>query len=233
MTKILVIEDEQLARDALAYNLRREGFTLVLAPNARVAVTATRQAKPDLILLDPLLPGGSTSDICRRIRAFSSAPIILLTARGEDIFRVLTLEIGADDYVPKPFSLRELVATIKANVKRVSFESGGEDIPEQAGVRLNVSSREVCANGRALHFKPKEFELLVHLMRHAGEVFTRRELLSTVWAHEPVGIRTVDVHVRRVRARLERAGVGDVIRTVYGLGYGFDPSHSEAISDSA
>ena len=234
MTKILVVEDDRSLRDALAYNLRREEYTPVVAEDAPTAVMLARREKPDLILLDLMLPGGSGFDVCRDIRGFSSAPIIMLTARGEDIDRVWVSN-GADDYVTKPFSLRELLARVKANLRRVAIDSGapGEDVLEQDGVRINVPGRRVSANGKAILLQPKEFDLLVYLMRHPGTVLTRPRLLSTVWGHEFVGERTVDVHVRRVRAKLEGAGTNDVIRTVHGVGYVFDTTPREALADGA
>jgi two-component system, OmpR family, response regulator VicR len=235
LTKILVVEDDRSLRDALAYNLRREEYTPVVAEDAPTAVMVARREKPDLVLLDLMLPGGSGFDVCRDIRAFSSAPIIMLTARGEDIDRVLGLEIGADDYVTKPFSLRELLARVKANLRRVALDSGEDvdEVLEQDGVSIHVPGRRVAANGRAVLFQPKEFDLLVYLMRHPGTVLTRPRLLSNVWGHEFVGERTVDVHVRRVRAKLEAAGATDVIRTVHGVGYVLDPTPREAVVDGA
>jgi len=224
-----VVEDDRSLRDALAYNLRREEYTPVVAEDAPTAVMTARREKPDLILLDLMLPGGSGLDVCRDIRGFSSVPIIMLTARGEDIDRVLGLEIGADDYVTKPFSLRELLARIKSNLRRVTLDSGSpaDDVVEHEGVRVDVLGRRVTANGNLVLLQPKEYDLLVHLMRHSGTVLTRPRLLSSVWGHEFVGERTVDVHVRRVRAKLEAAGSGDMIRTVHGVGYVFDPTPLE------
>ena len=234
MTKILVVEDDRSLRDALAYNLRREEYTPIVAEDAPTAVRLARREKPDLILLDLMLPGGSGIEVCREIRAFSTAPIIILTARGEDIDRVLGLEIGADDYVTKPFSLRELLARIKANLRRVALDTGmdAEDQLAHNGVRIDVLARRVTAGEHVLLFQPKEFDLLVHLMRHPGTVLTRPRLLNSVWGHEFVGERTVDVHIRRVRAKLETAGVTDLIRTVHGVGYVLD-AKPEGSTDGA
>lgn len=230
MTKILVVEDDRSLRDALTYNLRREDYTPVTAEDAPTALIMARKEKPDLILLDLMLPGGNGFDVCRDIRTFSTAPIIMLTARSEDIDRVLGLEIGADDYVTKPFALRELLARIKANLRRVDLDrgTGGEDVIEASGLRVDIPGRRVLVNGRPISFQPREFDLLAYLIRHPGTVLTRGRLLSSVWGHEFVGERTVDVHVRRVRAKLEQAGSIDFIRTVHGVGYVFDPLPRQA-----
>jgi DNA-binding response OmpR family regulator len=224
MTKILVVEDDRSLRDTLAYNLRREEYTPVTAEDAPTAVMTARRQKPDLILLDLMLPGGSGIEVCREIRTFSSVPIIMLTARGEDIDRVLGLEIGADDYVTKPFSLRELLARIKANLRRVALDSRAEvdDVVRVRTVVADVSARRIRAGDQTLLLQPKEFDLLVFLMRNPGTVLSRPRLLNSVWGHEFVGERTVDVHIRRVRAKLEVAGVIDLIRTVHGVGYVLD-----------
>jgi DNA-binding response OmpR family regulator len=229
LTKILVVEDDRSLRDALSYNLRREDYTPVTAEDAPTALMAARKEKPDLILLDLMLPGGNGFDVCRDIRTFSPVPIIMLTARGEDIDRVLGLEIGADDYVTKPFALRELLARIKANLRRVDLDRGtsGEDVIENSGLKVDIPGRRVSINGSAISFQPREFDLLSFLIRHPGTVLTRARLLSSVWGHEFVGERTVDVHVRRVRAKLEQYASTEFIRTVHGVGYVFDPEPHE------
>lgn len=232
MAKILVIEDDSSLRDALVYNLRREDYTPIVATDAPSGLAAVRREKPDLVVLDLMLPGGSGFDLCREVRAFSTVPIIMLTARGEDIDRVLGLEIGADDYVTKPFSLRELLARIKAHLRRVEFDREGEseDRLSHGPLVVDVRARMVVVEGEAVTLQPKEFDLLVYFMRNPGVVLTRDRLLIGVWGHEFVGERTVDVHVRRVRAKLERAGAADPIRTVHGVGYAFE---SPARNDSA
>jgi DNA-binding response OmpR family regulator len=235
LTKILVVEDDRSLRDALAYNLRKQEYTPVMAEDAPTAVLTARRERPDLVLLDLMLPGGSGFDVCRDIRTFSNVPIIMLTARGEEIDRVLGLEIGADDYVTKPFSLRELLARVKANLRRVSIDNGvpADDFIEEGGLRADVPGRRVTVNDQVVLLQPKEFDLIIYLMRHPGTVLTRPRLLNTVWGHDFVGERTVDVHVRRVRAKLQKAGADDVIRTVHGVGYVFDASPVEAASDGA
>lgn len=232
MTKILVVEDDRSMRDAIAYNLRREEYVVVLAEDAPAATMMARRENPDLVLLDLMLPGGNGLDVCKAIRAFSAAPIIMLTARAEDIDRVLGLEIGADDYVTKPFGLRELLARVKANLRRVDLDRGVavDEVLERDHLRIDVPGRRVTVAGDVVSLQPKEFDLLVHFMRHSGTVLSRPRLLASVWGHEFVGERTVDVHVRRVRAKLERLGADDVIRTVHGVGYVFDPSRSVVAS---
>ena len=225
MAKILIVEDDASLREALVYNLRQENYTPIAAEDAASAVLAARRDYPDLIVLDLMLPGGSGFDVCRTIRTFSAVPIIMLTAKDESVDRVLGLEIGADDYVTKPFSLRELLARIKANLRRVELDHGeGRDtVVAHGGVIVDLASRNVQAGGRTVELQPREYDLLIYLMRHPGKVLTREALLAGVWGHDFVGRRTVDVHVRRVRAALEEVGAEDPIRTVHGVGYALDP----------
>lgn len=229
MSTILVVEDDRSLSEALAYNLRREGYTPVVAGDAEAGVALARREKPDLVLLDLMLPGGSGLDVCRSIRTFSSAPIIILTARDEDIDAVLGLEVGADDYVTKPFSLRVLLARVRANLRRIELDRGrgDEHVLTAPGLTVDVTGRRAEGDNREVALQPKEFDLLVHFMRHPGTVMTRDRLLHEVWGHEFVGERTVDVHVRRVRAKLEEAGVQNLIRTVHGVGYAYDSGSNE------
>jgi two-component system, OmpR family, response regulator RegX3 len=225
MARILVVEDDRSLSEALAYNLRREGHTPVEALTAPRALELAHAEEFDLVILDIMLPGGSGFDVCRDIRSFSTVPVLMLTARDEEVDRVLGLEIGADDYVTKPFKLRELMARVKANLRRVEMEHREDtEKPLRAGaLTVDVGRRQVIANGREIILQPKEFDLLQYFMRNPQSVLTRDRLLQRVWGHEYVGERTVDVHVRRVRAKLERVGLPDVIRTVHGVGYAFDP----------
>jgi two-component system, OmpR family, response regulator RegX3 len=224
MTKILVVEDDRGLSEALVYNLRREDYTPLLAADAPSAVDMARRERPDLVLLDLMLPGGSGFDVCRKIRAFSTVPIIMITARDDDVDRVLGLEMGADDYVTKPFQLREVLARVRANLRRVEMDRNEDSLSriEHGNVAVDVGARTVRVGENAVTLQPKEFDLLVYLLRHPGTVLTRDRLLSAVWGHEFVGERTVDVHVRRVRAKLEQVGAPNVIRTVHGVGYAFD-----------
>jgi DNA-binding response OmpR family regulator len=221
---ILIVEDDRTLRETLSYNLQREGHAVVTAEDAPTAVTTARQSRPDLILLDLMLPGGSGFEVCKQVRSFSPAPIIMLTARGEDADRVVGLEVGADDYVTKPFSLRELMARVRANLRRVDLDRSGIEEPRlsRGSLVADLAARTVHADGHPVGLQPREFDLLVYLMRHPGAVLTRERLLRGVWGHEFVGPRTVDVHVRRVRAKLEGVGCPDPIRTVHGVGYAFD-----------
>ncbi len=224
MAKILVIEDDASLREALVYNLRREDYTPLVATDAPSGLTMARREKPDLVVLDVMLPGGNGFDVCRSIRSFSTVPIIMLTARDEDIDRVLGLEIGADDYVTKPFGLRELLARIKANLRRIDYDREGEshDVLSHGCLTVDVRARTAVVDDETITLQPKEFDLLVYFMRNPGVVLTRDRLLNAVWGHEFVGERTIDVHVRRVRAKLERAHATDPIRTVHGVGYAFE-----------
>lgn len=223
MAKILVVEDDRSLREALVYNLRREQYTPIAVGDATSVVDVVRREKPDLIILDLMLPGGSGFDVCRDLRAFSRAPVIMLTARGEDVDRVLGLEMGADDYVTKPFSLRELLARVRANLRRVSMdqEEAGESVLEYGPLRIVPDARTVELHGQRLSLQPKEFDLLYYFAQHPGVALRRDRLLSTVWGHEYVGPRTVDVHVRRLRAKLDRHGASDLIGTIHGVGYTF------------
>src|SRR5947209_7818838 len=205
MVKILVVEDDRSLREALVYNLRREQYTPSAAGDAASAVEMVRKDKPDLIILDLMLPGGSGFDVCRDVRAFSKVPVIMLTARSEDVDRVLGLEIGADDYVTKPFNLRELLARVRANLRRVSMdrEEEGESVLEYGPLRIVPDARIVELGGERLALQPKEFDLLYYFAQHPGVALRRERLLSAVWGHDYVGPRTVDVHVRRLRAKLD------------------------------
>jgi DNA-binding response OmpR family regulator len=223
VTKVLIVEDDISTQEVLTYNLRHEGYTPIVAPDATSALRLAREMQPALILLDLMLPGGSGFDVCRDIRDFSSAPIIMVTARGEDIDRILGLEIGADDYVTKPFHFRELLARMRANLRRVVLDQNGRE-PAVLGDELlsvDVAGRRVLLAGTPIALQPKEFDLLVYLMRHEGTVMNRDRLLQGVWGHDFVGQRTVDVHVRRLRAKLSGGGADDCIRTVHGVGYVF------------
>jgi DNA-binding response OmpR family regulator len=229
VAKILVVEDDKTLSETLVYNLRSEDHVPVIAPDAQSAIRSARSESPDLMLLDLMLPGGSGLDVLKAFRAFSTAPVIILTARDDDVDRVLGLEIGADDYITKPFSLRVLLARIKANLRRVELDRGGQrtEILEYGPVLVDVKNRQVTVDGHDVGLQPKEFDLLVFLLRNPSTVVTRERLLHEVWGHEFVGERTVDVHVRRVRAKLERAGAANPVRTVHGVGYALAPETPE------
>jgi DNA-binding response OmpR family regulator len=221
LTKILIVEDDAGLQDVLTYNLRREGYTPLVAVDAPSALRLARAERPALVLLDLMLPGGSGFDVCNEIRAFSAVPIIMLTARSEDVDRIIGLEMGADDYVTKPFQFRELLARMRANLRRVALDQSGEEtsVLGHEHLTVDVGARRVEVSGSTVALQPKEFDLLVYLMRHTGTVLNRDRLLQGVWGHDFVGERTVDVHVRRIRAKLAVAGADDYIRTVHGVGW--------------
>jgi len=238
MTKILVVEDDVSLREGLAFNLQREAYVVALASTAQEAVGMALSERPDLVILDLMLPGGSGFDVCRSIRAFSKVPIIMLTAKGDPMDKIVGLEIGADDYVTKPFSLRELLARVKAALRRVAFEQQPleESMLRCGSLELSLHERVVEVGGMTIDLQPKEFDLLAYFMRHQGVVLTRDRLLLNVWGHEYVGERTVDVHIRRLRSKLEQHALDSLIGTVHGVGYVFNrrlgPSSTSAVQAS-
>lgn len=227
--KVLVVEDDAAIRDALTYNLGREGYEVEAVGDGAAALAAARKSAPNLIVLDLMLPELDGFDVTRTLRKESKVPILMLTARDDEIDRVLGLELGADDYLTKPFSMRELLARVKAMLRRVQLER--EDGSEPAGQRLvsenldvDLDRHEVTLDGSVLDLKPKEYELLLFLMQHRGKAFSRDQLLEKVWGWEfSGGSRTVDVHVRWLRARIEK-NPDDPKRiiTVRGVGYRFE-----------
>ncbi|NLF54951.1 MAG: phosphate regulon transcriptional regulatory protein PhoB [Thauera phenolivorans] len=219
---ILLVEDEPAIQELIAANLARAGHHVVRAADAETAQRIVRDALPDLVLLDWMLPGASGIEFARRLRADErtrSIPIIMLTARGEEQDKVTGLEVGADDYVTKPFSPRELVARIKAVLRRRAPQAT-EDVVELGGLRLDPSTHRVTACEQPLSLGPTEFRLLHFLMTHPERVHSRAQLLDQVWGdHVFVEERTVDVHIRRLRSALEPAGFDVLIQTVRGSGY--------------
>jgi len=221
---ILLVEDEPAIQELIAANLGRAGHHVVRVADAEAAQSIVRNALPDLVLLDWMLPGMSGIEFARRLRADErtrAIPIIMLTARGEEEDAVAGLETGADDYVTKPFSPRELVARIKAVLRRRAPQAT-EDAVELGGLRLDPATHRVAADERAITLGPTEFRLLHFLMTHPERVHSRSQLLDQVWGdHVFVEERTVDVHVRRLRAALEPSGLDQLIQTVRGSGYRF------------
>jgi two-component system response regulator RegX3 len=239
MPKILLVEDERSIAEGLKISLEAEGFQVAWAKDGKEALSAWEWAHPDLIVLDLMLPGVSGTEVCRTIRMRSDVPIIMLTARDTEVDRVVGLEIGADDYLTKPFSTRELVARIRAILRRASSgpaTSMVDELPSEAsGVRVDRSRHEVTVEGTAVELPPKEFELLAVLIEHAGRVLTRNQLIDEVWGSDYVGdTKTLDVHIRRLRGRIEVDPQDPQrIRTVRGVGYRFAdridrPSSSDA-----
>ena len=223
MTKILVVEDEASFSEALEVLLGKEGFSVVSADTGAEALRKFDQGGIDLVLLDLMIPEVSGTEVCRQIRAKSRVPIIMLTAKDSEVDKVVGLEIGADDYVTKPYSSRELVARIRAVLRRNS----GEAIDNEPGVmsvgsiRMDVDRHQVVVNGIPVSLPLKEFELLEFLMRNAGRVLTRMQLIDRVWGSDYVGdTKTLDVHIKRLRAKIETDPANPtLIQTVRGLGY--------------
>ena len=224
MTRILVVEDEESFSDALSFMLRKEGFSVSVATTGPLALEMFDRDPVDLVLLDLMLPGMSGTDVCRTIRARSRVPIIMVTAKDSEIDKVLGLELGADDYVTKPFSSRELVARIRAVLRR--NVEGIDDSPVvQAGpVRIDPDRHEVEVNGTVVSMPLKEFDLLEYLVRNAGRVLTRAQLIDRIWGADYVGdTKTLDVHIKRLRAKVEADPSHPVhVQTVRGLGYKFE-----------
>ena len=226
MTRVLVVEDEESFSDALSYMLRREGFEVGIATTGPAALEEFERLGADIILLDLMLPGLPGTEVFRQVRAQSNVPVIMLTAKDSEIDKVVGLELGADDYVTKPFSSRELLARIRAVLRR-----GGElddlmaGVLEAGPVRLDVERHVVTVRGESVRIPLKEFDLLEMLLRNTGRVLTRGQLIDRVWGADYVGdTKTLDVHVKRLRAKIEPdPSVPRYLLTVRGLGYKFEP----------
>ncbi len=226
MPQILLIEDEEGFGEALEYQLQREGFEVARYTDGSQGLDRFKTAGADLVLLDLMLPSMAGEEICKEIRRSSSVPIIMLTARDTEIDKVLGLELGADDYVTKPFSPRELLARIKAVLRRSSNEATGADgVLEGGGVRLDPDRFEVTVRGDQVHLPRKEFELLELLMENSGRVLTRETLIDRIWGADYFGdTRTLDVHIKRLRAKCEEDPHTPAhLVTIRGLGYKFVP----------
>lgn len=226
MPRVLLIEDEESFGEALEYQLEREGYEVERCLDGTVGLERFKQAGADLVLLDLMLPGMSGEDICKEIRRDSAVPIIMLTAKDTEVDKVLGLELGADDYVTKPFSTRELLARMKAVLRRSSSEATSADgVLEAAGIRVDPDRFEVTVRGEIVHLPRKEFELLELLMENAGRVLTRETLLDRVWGSDYFGdSRTLDVHIKRLRTKCEEDPHDPKrIVTIRGLGYKFAP----------
>ncbi len=224
--KILVVDDEPAVTDLLAYNLRKANYEVLTAADGQQALDMVRQSKPDLILLDLMLPGVEGLDVCRELRKTSAVPIIMVTALGEEIDRVVGLELGADDYVSKPFSVRELLARIKAVLRRAAQSEAknltpGAVLHGQGGLRLEPESRQVTVAETPVHLTHLEFDILQLLLSNAGRVLTRERLLEQAWGYDFAGdTRAVDSAIKRLRARLRAADpTADSIEAVRGVGY--------------
>ena len=226
MTKILIVEDEEALSDPLAFLLGREGFQTVVVDNGLEALPTFEREGADLVLLDVMLPGMPGTEVCRKLREVSSVPIIMLTAKDSELDKVFGLELGADDYVTKPYSARELIARIRAVLRRRSAEP---DMPMDAvltggPVRMDIDRHVVTVNGEEVPMPLKEFELLEILLRNVGRVMTRGQLIERVWGADYVGdTKTLDVHIKRLRSKIEPdSSAPQYVVTVRGLGYKFE-----------
>lgn len=239
--KILVVDDEAVLVETIAYNLEQAGYRVVTAADGRSALDAARSEMPDLIILDIMLPGMDGLEVCRQLRrerSTATTPIVMLTAKGDEIDKVVGLEVGADDYVTKPFGRRELLARVRALLRRADYPPGednhaGQEAAQEvrpasrelvAGpLRIDLAGRRVNCRGQDLELQPKQFELLTYLVRNRGTVLTRDQLLHNVWGYDYAGdTRTVDVHVRWLREKLEEDPANPrLIQTVRGVGYVF------------
>ncbi len=224
MTRVLVVEDEESYRDALSYMLAKEGFEVVEAAEGAEGIAQFDRTGADIVLLDLMMPGLPGTEVYRQLRQRAPVPVIMVTARDSEIDKVVGLELGADDYVTKPFSQRELVARIRAVLRRGQEVDLVPDVVEAAGVRMDVERHEVSVNGKRVKLALKEFELLEILLRNAGRVMTRSQLIDRIWGADYVGdTKTLDVHVKRLRTKIESdpANPRHLI-TVRGLGYKFE-----------
>jgi two-component system response regulator RegX3 len=225
VTRLLVIEDEPSISEPLAYMLEKEGFEVAVAATGPAGLEEFARSGADLVLLDVMLPGLSGTEVCRTLRQTSAVPVIMLTARDSEVDKVVGLELGADDYVTKPFSHRELLARIRAVLRRRSEPEETTPAALEAGpVRMDVDRHRVTVDGEAVQLPLKEFELLEILLRNAGRVLTRQQLIDRVWGADYVGdTKTLDVHVKRLRAKVEpEPGSPKHLLTVRGLGYKFE-----------
>jgi len=229
--KILIVEDEVVLQETLAYNLKHQGYSVETAGNGQDAIDKARNIKPDLIMLDIMLPGMDGFEICRILRKEMNTPILMLTARDDEIDRVVGLEVGADDYLTKPFSMRELIARVKALLRRVRImkdtsllENDAHKIYSFKDLEIDETRKEATLNGEPLHLKPKEFDLLLFFAHHQSQALSRELILEKVWGWEYFGdSRTVDVHVRWLRERIEKDPAHpNRIITVRSTGYRFE-----------
>ena len=224
MTKVLIVEDEISFSDALAYLLKKESYEVEVAVNGAEAIERFQTFNPDLILLDLMIPEVSGTEVCRVIRSTSQVPIIMLTAKDSEIDKVVGLELGADDYVTKPYSSRELLARMKAVMRRNSGDNTALEegaLLTAGSVRMDIDKHQVTVNSVAVTFPLKEFELLEFLMRNSGRVLTRSQLIDRVWGNDYFGdTKTLDVHIKRLRAKIEEDPANPkIIHTIRGLGY--------------
>jgi DNA-binding response OmpR family regulator len=225
---VLVVEDEENLLEVLKYNLEREGYNVLTAVDGEQGLEVARTSRPDLVVLDIMLPKLDGLEVCRILRRESNVPILMLTAKGEEIDRVVGLELGADDYVTKPFSVRELMARVKAMLRRSRMASeispASPEVLRSGDLEVDRTGHSVHLGGLSIDLKPREFELLALLVENRGRVLTRSQILDRLWGHDYVGDeRTVDVHIRWLRNRIEKEpGRPERIVTVRGVGYRFE-----------
>ncbi|RIK11381.1 MAG: DNA-binding response regulator [Acidobacteria bacterium] len=229
MRTILLVEDEPAFSDAISLGLQREGYSVVTAVNGSEALAAFKSCRPDMVLLDLMLPGRMSGiDVCREIRRDSDVPIIVVTARGSEVDSVVLLEIGADDFVRKPFGMRELIARIRAVLRRAPTGAVAEahEVMGSGDVIVDTAAHKVTVSGEAVQLPRKEFDLLCALVENAGRVMTRQGLIDRVWGYDYVGdTKTLDVHIKRLRAKIEKNPAEPArITTVRGVGYKFEPA---------
>ncbi|GAA5032898.1 response regulator [Microbacterium fluvii] len=226
MTRVLIVEDEPDLADPLAYLLRREGYEVEIAEDGPSALTAFRERGADIVMLDLMLPGMPGTEVCRQVRATSTVPIIMVTAKDSEVDIVVGLELGADDYVTKPYSARELLARMRAVLRRhvQSVDDLDERVLDGGRVVLDVDRHTVVVEGAEVSMPLKEFELLEFLMRNSGRVMTRGQLIDRVWGSDYFGdTKTLDVHIKRIRSRIEKhPAEPEMLKTVRGLGYRFE-----------
>ena len=229
MTSVLIVEDEESLAEPLAFLLKKEGFEVFMAPDGPTALDTFAAEDIDIILLDLMLPGMSGTEVCRQLRHTSSVPVIMVTARDSEIDKVVGLELGADDYVTKPYFARELIARIRAVLRRggeVEVEAPADDglVLQEDRVMMDVERHIVTVDGQKVPMPLKEFDLLEYLMRNSGRVLTRGQLIDRVWGADYVGdTKTLDVHIKRLRSKIERnPSRPEILVTVRGLGYKFE-----------
>jgi DNA-binding response OmpR family regulator len=228
MARVLVVDDEATLVDTIRYNLRREGYDVQVASDGNEALKLARASSPDLVVLDLMLPGIDGLEVCRQLRRDSTVPILMLTAKDDEVDKIVGLEVGADDYMTKPFSMRELLARVRAMLRRSRMtqqtaESDGAQSVRSGDLEADPLQRKVMLRETSLQMKPKEFDLLVYLMQQRGRVLTRDQLLEKVWGYTFGGdTRTVDVHIRWLREKIEEdPGTPRRLETVRGVGYRF------------
>jgi two-component system, OmpR family, response regulator RegX3 len=224
MSRVLVVEDEESYREVLSYMLSKEGFEVIEAPDGATGIAQFDRHGADIVLLDLMMPGLSGTEVCRQLRLRGPVPVIMVTARDSEVDKVVGLELGADDYVTKPFSHRELVARIRAVLRRGNETELVPDVIEAGGVRMDVERHEVSVTGERIKLALKEFELLEMLLRNAGRVLTRAQLIDRIWGADYVGdTKTLDVHIKRLRTKIEPDPANPrYLITVRGLGYKFE-----------